>query len=301
MVELTSRSRRVLVGATIAVVAAGCVGAGVVAGRALDDGGAAAPAALTSADLPVATFTPTSEPTRDLTPIATPTSAPRSVATPSEPAVTPSPVTTAEATVATQLSTPSSPPRASASPPGVYSQGTLTAGDLASRGSGMAGRGPLNADRIIITAAGVDAGLTIGVVGPDGQLPSPPNKDTAIWYDFANWPGLGGAPGRGGNIVIAGDAGRPGQGPGVFSRVPRLVPGDYIRLRGSGASAWCYRVEFNKIASSAVADYTAIVSATADESVTLITAGRTLNERTIVWARSASCGSEPRPTPARTP
>jgi hypothetical protein len=300
MVELTSRSRRALMGSTIAVVAAVCVGAGVLAGRALDDGGSAAPAALMSADVTAAPSTPTKEPIRGFTPIASATSAPDAEAAPPKLTVTPSPNTTGDATATARPSTPSSPPpRASGSPAGLYPQGTLTAADLAARGSGAAGRGPLNADRIIIAAADVDAEITTGVVGPDGHLPSAPNKDTAIWYDFANWPGLGGAPGRGGNIVIAGDAGRPGQGPGVFSRVLRLVPGDYVKLRG--ASTWCYRVEFNKIASSnSGADYSEIVSATADESVTLITAGRTQDERTIVWARSASCNAEPGPTATRT-
>ena len=129
------------------------------------------------------------------------------------------------------------------------------------------------------------------------ERPSAPDRNTAVWYDFAQFPGLGGLPGAGGNVVIAGDAGRVGEGTGVFARLGRVPPGSYMRLQLTSGGPACYRVEWNKLAPATI-DFSSIVQATAGESITLISAGRTADERRVVWGRTASCGAEPAPTPS---
>jgi len=60
-------------------------------------------------------------------------------------------------------------------------------------------------DRIIIEKANVDAPITTKTVPPNGgALPSPLGPDDVVFYDFVNFPGLGGYPGSGGTIVMSG-------------------------------------------------------------------------------------------------
>jgi hypothetical protein len=199
--------------------------------------------------------------------------------------------------------TPLSPPGAVTTPdpalgaPPYFSTELLTLADLAARGSGQAGRGPFNIARIVIGAIEVDGPVASGVVAANGVMPSPPDRNTAIWYDFSQFPGLGGLPGAGGNVVIGGDAGRVGEGTGIFAKLGRVPPGAFVRLQLTDGAAACYRVAWNKLATSAI-DFSSIVQATATESVTLISAGRTADERRVVWGTRASCGAEPTPTPS---
>jgi len=203
----------------------------------------------------------------------------------------------------TAAPTSSSPPNASSSPdpalgaPPYFSTELLTPADLAARGSGEAGRGAFNIARISIGVIQLDGPVASGVVGANGVMPSAPDRNTAVWYDFAQFPGLGGLPGAGGNVVIAGDAGRVGEGTGIFAKLGRVPPGSFVRLQLTSGGPACYRVEWNKLASATI-DFTSIVQATAGESITLISAGRTADERRVVWGRKASCGADPTPTPS---
>jgi LPXTG-site transpeptidase (sortase) family protein len=144
---------------------------------------------------------------------------------------------------------------------------------------------------MVIRRIGVDAPLAVAVVGANGDMPEPPNVTTVVWYDFSAWAGLGGTPGLGGNAVFAGDYVQPAPEPEVFFRLSELAAGDTIELRLSDGRTLVYQVEFNKITPAANADFTTIVSATAHESMTLITAagsasgGGTFSDRRIVWAR----------------
>lgn len=197
--------------------------------------------------------------------------------------------------------TPVSPPR-SGTVTGIYTPPpSLAASDLAARGQGEPGRGAFNIDRIIIPHADVDAAAAAAVVGADGRMPNAPNKDTVAWYDFSAWPGLGGLPGAGGNVVLAGDSGRFGEGLGVFWRMGRVTAGDYVKLVLTDARTLCYRVEWTGVVGTSEADFTSITQATASEYVTLISAGSTLAERTITSAARASCGAEPTLTPTPAP
>lgn len=243
--------------------------------------------------------TPTLEPTTGFTPdisatagASTPTSVPASE---TAEAVGPTTTVTSPPQLASQPTTSSSSGGNPAFSPGR----DLLPSDLVARGTGEPGRGPFNAERIIITRAEVDAPIAVAVVGNDGHMPSPPSISEAMWYDFSIWPGLGGSPGSGGNVVIAGDAYRPGQPAGVFAQLYKLVQGDYVDLRMAGGDTLCYRVEFNKIAKEQ--DYSYVTQATAEESITLITGGATPNTRAIVWGWRANCADEPPPVPTPTP
>lgn len=167
---------------------------------------------------------------------------------------------------------------------------TLAPGDLAARGTGEAGRGDFGGTRLMIPKIGVDAPFTVKQVGTDGQMPNPNGPEDVAWYDFSQWPGLGGLPGKGGNVVLAGHVDYINYGPAVFWRLHELEVGDTVEIRlGDGTTA-TYKIEFNKTIEAAAADWTPIVEATADESVTLITCGGEFSaghytNRQIIWGR----------------
>jgi len=166
----------------------------------------------------------------------------------------------------------------------------LAAGDLAARGTGEAGRGDFGGTRLMIPKIGVDAPFTVKDVGTDGQMPNPNGPEDVAWYDFSQWPGLGGLPGKGGNTVLAGHVDYINYGPAVFWRLQELEVGDTVEIRLSDGTTATYKIEFNKTIEAAAADWTPIVEATADESVTLITCGGEFSaghytNRQIIWGR----------------
>lgn len=169
----------------------------------------------------------------------------------------------------------------------------LTLHDLSLRGAGEPGRGEFNAQTLRIPKINVEAPFTYRVVGPDGQMPNPQGPRDVAYYDFAQWPGLGGVPGDGGNIVLAGHVDYINVGPAVFWDVDKLVPGDIIEIVMEDGSVIQYAVEFNKWTGQADLDWSLIVGGTADESVTLITctgefeAGH-YDKRQVVWGRRIS-------------
>jgi LPXTG-site transpeptidase (sortase) family protein len=143
-----------------------------------------------------------------------------------------------------------------------------------------------NGDRLIITKFGVDAPLTLKKVGTDGQMPDPETPDDVAYYDFTDWPGLGGGPGKGGNSVFAGhvDSGRKACKNGsvrppcqaVFWDVNTLRTGDEIEVRVNGES-FKYSVRANQAVPAATGPWEQIVSSTAEETITLITCGGTFS------------------------
>ena len=204
-------------------------------------------------------------------------------------------------TAAASTPTPTEAASGRAGEPITFSTGShLLASDLAARGVGEPGRGPFTGERLIIPSIRVDAPLVAVKVGADGSMPSPPSLTEVAWYDFSGMPSLGGSPGNGGNVVLAGDAGRTGVGLGVFSALARAAPGDFVLIRLTGGEV-CYRIEFNKLAFTTEVDFGVVVRATAEESVTLITAGASADSRTVVWGRRTSCADAPTATPTPTP
>jgi LPXTG-site transpeptidase (sortase) family protein len=166
----------------------------------------------------------------------------------------------------------------------------LTLADLALRGPGEPARGEFLGERLIIPKIGVDAPFTYKVVGPDGQMPNPNGAFDVAYYDFAQWPGLGGLPNAGGNVVMAGHVDYINVGPAVFWDVDALQVGDRIQVRMQDGTLVEYAVEFNKWVAPGDMDWSLILAGTADESITLITctgefsAGH-YDKRQIVWGR----------------
>jgi len=197
-------------------------------------------------------------------------------------ATTPQPTATPEAPVSAGLVTPAAPSQSTA---------TLSPQDLASRGAGAPGGGPFRGVRMVIPAIGVNAPFTVRTVGSDGKMPNPKGPEDVVWYDFSQWPGLGGNPGVGGNAVFSGHVDYVNYGPAVFWNLRKLVPGDEVRIVFDDGSELRYIVQWNKTTPSATADWDGIVRATQQESITLITctgtfdpATRQYDQRVIVWA-----------------
>lgn len=167
---------------------------------------------------------------------------------------------------------------------------TLTRDDLAARGTGEPGRGDFTGDRLVIPSVGIDAPFSYKVVGTDGQMPNPDGPEDVSYYDFSQWPLKGGLPGKGGNIVLAGHVDYIRYGPAVFWRLHELSVGDLVTIRLKDGTNVTYKIEFNKVIELGDADWSGIVSSTADESITLITCGGIFeaghyNNRQIIWGR----------------
>lgn len=166
----------------------------------------------------------------------------------------------------------------------------LTLQDLALRGAGLPPRGEFTGERLLIPKIGVDAPFTYKLVPSSGQMQNPNGPWDVAYYDFANHDGLGGLPGAGGNVVLAGHVDYINVGPAVFWSLDTLVAGDVIQIRLSSGTVAEYEVVFNKYIEVNQGDWQSIVAGTAEESVTLITctgefsAGHYSN-RQIVWAR----------------
>lgn len=201
------------------------------------------------------------------------------------------PTPTAEAS-ATVEATPT-PANAGLKTPIAVSPGDLlTLQDLANRGAGLAPAGEFTGERIMIPKIGVDAPFSFKTVPyPGGKMPNPNGPTDVAFYDFSLWgDALGGLPGKGGNVVVAGHVDYINYGPAVFWDLSTLRQGDRVQIRLKDGTIAEYAIEFNKTVEAVDADWTAIVAATAEESITLITcvgqfsAGQYSN-RQIAWGR----------------
>ena len=204
---------------------------------------------------------------------------------------TPTEGTPTVAGTSTPAGTPTPGASAGLKTPIALSPGSILApGDLAARGTGEAGRGEFHGTRLVVPAVGIDAAFSYKEVGTDGQMPNPNGPEDVAYYDFSQWPGLGGVPGKGGNIVLAGHVDYIRYGPAVFWRLHELAPGDTVQITMDDGTSATYKIEFNKQIEVGSADWSGIVSATADESITLITCGGEFeaghyNNRQIIWGR----------------
>jgi LPXTG-site transpeptidase (sortase) family protein len=153
-------------------------------------------------------------------------------------------------------------------------------GHLSSVGSG---------DRLVISKIGVNAPLTHRKVPPNGVMPNPDGADDIAYYDFSSFERLGGAPGLGGNAVFAGhvDSGtkackngtQPPPCEAVLWDLNALRLGDVIEVHLSG-KVHRYEVTSNQPIPAATGPWEKIVSATAQETVTIITCGGDFNRET---------------------
>lgn len=144
-------------------------------------------------------------------------------------------------------------------------------------------------DRLVIDKFGINAPLSYKTVGSDGVMPNPNGSDDVAYYNFSAWPGKGGAPGQGGNSVFAGhvDSGRapckngtvPPPCEAVFWDISKLQVGDEVSVV-IGDNTYRYRVTSNAPVNAETGDWDSIVSARAQETITLITCGGDFNNTT---------------------
>jgi hypothetical protein len=168
----------------------------------------------------------------------------------------------------------------------------LTDADLAARGVGASPSGAFRGERVMIRKIGVDAPMTYHVVDSEGRMPPTDGPYDIAFYDFASWPGLGGYPGVGGNVVAVGRYAEGDLGPVILWRLADLVPGDLVRVRLQDGTLITYAIEFNKVRSLASLDVGALTASTLEESITLITGAPPLapdrsgyENRQIAWGR----------------
>jgi LPXTG-site transpeptidase (sortase) family protein len=158
--------------------------------------------------------------------------------------------------------------------------------------------GASSGDRIVIGKFGIDAPLSLKTVGVDGRMPNPNGPDDVAYYDFSNWPGKGGVPGApNSNVVVSGhvDWGAqhgvgcknntvPAPCEAVFWDISDLRVGDEVELVVGGATHR-YRITSNQSVEAASADWNRIVSATAGETITMITCGGDFDRATLSYNR----------------
>jgi len=147
-------------------------------------------------------------------------------------------------------------------------------------------------DRLVIPKIGVDAQLVYYRVkrNPDGTgvMPDPQTPDEIAYYDFSEFPGMGGAPGLGGNAIFSGhvDSGRkackngtvPPPCTAVLWDMRDLRPGDIIEVHISG-KVFKYAVTSNQPVPEN-SNFDPIFASTAKESLTLITCAGNFNRTT---------------------
>jgi LPXTG-site transpeptidase (sortase) family protein len=157
-------------------------------------------------------------------------------------------------------------------------------------------------DRLSISKIGLNAPITYRKVelnsAGKAPMPDPSTPDEIAYYDFSAVPGLGGAPGKGGNTLISGhvDSGSkpcnngtvPAPCRAIFWDVRNLRVGDEIELSVSGQT-FRYRVTANESVHAVTGDWDSIVASTPEETLTMITCGGSFvageyTHRTVVRA-----------------
>jgi sortase (surface protein transpeptidase) len=149
-----------------------------------------------------------------------------------------------------------------------------------------AGAGPQGTsavDSIVIPNAGVDAPLTLETLTVGQALPSPNGNNDVALYDFSAIPGLGGLPGRGGNIVLSGrsisdiDCGsQVAPCPAVFALLLKVAAGDSVTINWQGHE---YNYQVVSVCNVAVADFgDTLYHTTTEEQLTILTGAGSLSE-----------------------
>ena len=196
---------------------------------------------------------------------------------------TPTPSPTPTSTEATSTSTPTSTPRSTRTPAPTQTASAEAVEAIRSLGEFVSEHGyPADASfaRVRIPRLGVDAGVASRYVGGDGVMANPQGPADVIWYDLSAWPGMGGAPGEGGNAVFSGHvdynadvryANVRYRGPGVFRELAGLSSGDVIEIDYAGET-FRYAV-FRNEQLGPNSDWGAIWRTGTTEMVTLYTCG----------------------------
>jgi LPXTG-site transpeptidase (sortase) family protein len=123
-----------------------------------------------------------------------------------------------------------------------------------------------------------------------GAMPDPVGYFNAVWYDFSNWPGLGGYV-NAGNLVLSGhvDCARchnGGSGTAVFWSIRNMKIGDTAEYRTADGRTIRYTVTESKAVSKTANFEQMLASGVADMTVITCTgtfAGGGYDQRHIVY------------------
>jgi hypothetical protein len=154
---------------------------------------------------------------------------------------------------------------------------------------------PGDGDHVVIQKIGVNAPISLKAVGADGQMPNPNGPDDIAFYNFDQnlWPGLGGRPGSGGNVILAGhvDWGVQHSGLGcknntvkppceaVLWDLTKLANGDVIEI-DVGDQAYKYQINGSKSYSASYTGWNDLLSGHGQESLTIVTCSGDFNPAT---------------------
>ena len=133
--------------------------------------------------------------------------------------------------------------------------------------------------RFKIPSIGVDAPVTVRVMGSDGAMGVPNGRFDVVWYDFTAWPGMGGYPGSGGNAVFAGHVDYHPNYEAVFWDLHLVGPGDIIEVDLPDGTPIRYSVQWSKQIGPDD-DFSSYVSHTGQDMITIVTCQGTFNSAT---------------------
>jgi LPXTG-site transpeptidase (sortase) family protein len=133
--------------------------------------------------------------------------------------------------------------------------------------------------RMKIPSIGVDAPVTTRVMGLDGVMGTPNGRFDTVWYDFANFPGMGGYPGAGGNAVFSGHVDYHPHYEAVFWDLHLVGPGDIIEVDLPDGTAITYSVQWSQQIGPDE-NFGAYAARTGQETITIITCQGTFNSTT---------------------
>ena len=191
------------------------------------------------------------------TPTPTVTSTPRPTATPTKP---PTPTVTS-------------------TPMPVQAESSGGSSNPSSGGSSSPGVGSDSGMRFKIPSIGVDAPVTVRVIGEDGVMEPPNGRFDVVWYDFSAYGGVGGYPGSGGNAVFSGHVDYHPNYEAVFWDLHLVGPGDLIEVDLPDGTAVHYSVQWSQTISPDT-DFGQFVGQTGEETITIVTCQGTFNSAT---------------------
>jgi LPXTG-site transpeptidase (sortase) family protein len=138
--------------------------------------------------------------------------------------------------------------------------------------------GPVK-DRLVISRLGIDAPVQTSRVPANGQMGDPDGPYDVVWYDFSNFAGFGGYPGRGGNAVFAGHVDYHPNIQAVFWTLRNARAGDVIDYYTESGQHLQYTVEWKKD-TGPNDDFATYVSQSGQDMITLITCDGVFNSVT---------------------
>ncbi len=133
--------------------------------------------------------------------------------------------------------------------------------------------------RMVIPNIGVNAPVTIRVMGNDGVMGPPNGRFDVVWYDFSAFAGMGGYPGSGGNAVFSGHVDYHPHYTAVFWDLGLLGPGDIIEVYLPDGVIVRYSVQWSEQISPST-DFASYCTATGEETITIVTCQGTFDATT---------------------